>query len=113
MAASPGTRISSSVPYVSFDNFDIGTTPNFVLPAGVGELQYDAVDPNYPGVLTLQQIYPPGTTITIGTLNTSMGDIPGYTGSFFFQTAGGVFNINTTVMLDAAVIYFVENGDIV
>ena len=108
MASAPGTRFSPAPPFVSFNDLGAGaTSPNFILPKGAGELQYDTIDPNNPGVVTLQQVVA-GVTSTVVTLNTGIGDIPGFGGSARFQTLGGTFNLTTTVLADELTIYFAE-----
>ena len=109
MAVFPGYRASPAPPRVSFSNVpgDRPTTlPVFTLPAGVGELQYFAYDPNDPGILTLTD---PNSVVY--TLNTSVGDIPGFTGSFYFQTLGGVFKLKVTKGAKGVTIYFRESSD--
>ncbi len=104
-----GTRIAlSSPPRVSFSNLPAGTTTtNFELPAGVGEVQYNPVDPNNAGTLTLTD-----PNLFTYTLTTGIGGIPGATGSVFFQTLGGkTFNINVTAAAQSIVIYFADQVD--
>ncbi len=108
MAVSPGVRIELAPAVATFSNIPAGvafTTANFELPSGVGRLEYTAYDPNNPGVVTLTD--PNSETYT---LQTSLGDIPGFTGTLWFQTLGGkTFNVKTTNGAQNISIFFNEN----
>ena len=88
---------------VSFNNIPAGaTTSKFVLPPGFGEMQLFAADPNNPGICTLQD----GSGNTIVTVNTSVGALPSFTGSVYFETPGGVFQVNVTQNASEVKIHF-------
>lgn len=82
------------------------TTATFVLPKGAGKLEYHAADPNDPGICTLQD----SSANTICSTNTSVGDIPNFTGTAFFETLGGTFQVNVTKAARGVSIFFSEGS---
>jgi hypothetical protein len=92
---------------VSFTNLSANTTTaSFTLPAGVGELQFNPVDRNDPGTLSLIN----SVAATVGTIVTPMGEFPpgfGF-GVLRFQTLGEAFTINVTKATQNVTIYFDE-----
>ena len=106
-ASDYGGRANRAPVRQSFNNPPIGTTPTFVLPAGVYELQYFPVDPNNPGTLTVNM--PSTDGVANPTLQTGVGSFPGQTGCLWFITAGGAFSIATTVLAQSIVIYGDDN----
>ena len=96
-------RDTSTPARQSFSNLGAGTTTaKFVLPRGLGEMQLFAADPNNPGICTLQD----GSGNTIVTVNSAVGDLKGVTGSVYFETPGGTFQINVTQNASSVLIYF-------
>lgn len=97
-----------SIPLKSFTNLPANTTTAaFVLPAGAGELQFNPVNRDDPGVLTLRDTT---NSTDIGVLYTPRGEFPpgfGF-GSLRFQTLGGSFSVNVTKDTQNVTIYFDE-----
>ena len=92
---------------VSFTNLSADTTTAaFTLPAGVGEMQLNPVDPNDPGTCSLID----SASATVGTIRTPLGNFPrgfGF-GVLRFQTVGGAFTVNVTKAAQNVTIYFDE-----
>jgi hypothetical protein len=96
-----------SYPAVSFTNRGANTTtPTFVLPAGVGEMQLNAVDPGNPGTCSL--LDSAGATVC-SVSSTYVAFLRGFGfGSVRFQTLGGTYSIRTTADAQNVTIYFDE-----
>lgn len=102
-----GSRFGAA-PFVAFNNVPAGTTTaKFVLPAGLLEVEVNAVDPNNPGVTSLEN----GSGTVLATVNTSMGAIPGWSGTIRYAVppAGGTFQINVTQNVQCVKVYFDQN----
>jgi hypothetical protein len=115
-----GPRADGNPPRIAFNNLVAGfTTPLFFLPLGFAELQLYSVDPNNPGVLSLED----QSGNVLFTLNTSVGvgadgpnansglhfsGVPRATGSLYFETPalGGTYQINVTQAAKSVLIYF-------
>jgi hypothetical protein len=112
MASFVGSRVIAPVGQ-SFSNLPANfTTPNFIMPKGLVEMVVNAVDPNNPGITTLQAITNAGATTTaLFTVTTSQGDIPGFTGSGWIVLPPGnnILNITTTAALQSVLLYFMGN----
>lgn len=114
----PGTREAQNQPQYSATLPANFTTPNFTLPAGVGELQWNPVDPNNPGTITLTvPTDNSGAAVTASnsytlTLQTGIGAFKGQQGCLWFQTLGGsTFTIATTAP-GTVTIYLAETTDV-
>ncbi len=117
-ASGTGQRLSQAPPQYSFDFNVAATTPNFALPAGVGELQWAPNDPNNPGTITLSvPTDASGAALTTSnsytlTLSSGIGAFQGLTGCLWFQTLGGsTFTVQAT-MPGNVVIYLSETTDV-
>ena len=96
-------RDSTATANVSFQNLPAGfTTGYFILPKCFVEMQLVAADPNNPGVCTLQDI----NSNTICSINTTVGDIKGVTGSVYAEIPAGQYKINVTQNVSSVHLYF-------
>jgi hypothetical protein len=128
-----GDRGNNAFPQLSFGPLIAGaTTQLFFLPLGLAEIQFYALDPNNPGILTLQD--KSGNTIltlsdSINTRSSIFGasssgtsasdysfsgpSLPKFTGSLYFEVdaLGKTYQINVSQATANILIYFEQPGE--
>jgi len=115
-----GPRADGNPPRLAFNNLVAGfTTPLFSLPLGFAEIQLFSVDPNNPGVLSLEDqngnvLFTLNTSVGIGSMSIGQNEhhafsgIPRVTGSLYFETPalGGTYQINVTTAAKSVLLFF-------